>query len=164
VQGSRVIDICSQMTYINDDETVNVKTTNDYLKGVYDMPRGDGTGPAGMGPMTGRAAGYCAGYPVPGYANRPAGFRAGMGYGRGGRGRRNWYYATGLTGWQRSAGGYPAWGGMVPGAAPATPPPAAPASKEDQLDALRGQAEYLSNALDDIRRQIAELENNTDQE
>jgi hypothetical protein len=28
---------------------------------------GDGTGPAGMGPMTGRAAGYCAGYLVPGF-------------------------------------------------------------------------------------------------
>ena len=39
------------------------------------MPRGDGTGPAGMGPMTGRAAGYCAGYPVPGYMN-PVGGRA----------------------------------------------------------------------------------------
>ena len=38
-------------------------------KGVITMPRGDGTGPAGMGPMTGRAAGYCAGYPVPGYMN-----------------------------------------------------------------------------------------------
>ena len=33
------------------------------------MPRGDGTGPAGMGPMTGRAAGYCAGYNMPGYMN-----------------------------------------------------------------------------------------------
>ena len=33
------------------------------------MPAGDGTGPLGFGPMTGRAAGYCAGYPVPGYAN-----------------------------------------------------------------------------------------------
>jgi len=33
------------------------------------MPLGDGTGPAGFGPMTGRAAGYCAGYPVPGYVN-----------------------------------------------------------------------------------------------
>ena len=33
------------------------------------MPRGDGTGPMGMGPMTGRAAGYCAGYPVPGFMN-----------------------------------------------------------------------------------------------
>lgn len=33
------------------------------------MPRGDGTGPLGMGAMTGRAAGYCAGYSVPGFAN-----------------------------------------------------------------------------------------------
>lgn len=33
------------------------------------MPRGDGTGPMGMGPMTGRAAGYCAGYPTPGFMN-----------------------------------------------------------------------------------------------
>ena len=33
------------------------------------MPRGDRTGPAGMGPMTGRAAGYCAGYSTPGYMN-----------------------------------------------------------------------------------------------
>ena len=33
------------------------------------MPRGDRTGPAGMGPMTGRAAGYCAGYNMPGFMN-----------------------------------------------------------------------------------------------
>ncbi|RKY23605.1 MAG: hypothetical protein DRP62_05580 [Planctomycetota bacterium] len=41
------------------------------------MPGGDRTGPAGMGPMTGRAAGFCAGYPVPGYMN-PAMGRAGF--------------------------------------------------------------------------------------
>ncbi len=50
------------------------------------MPGGDGTGPGGMGPMTGRAAGYCAGYPVPGYMNPiPGGY--GYGFGRGGWGR-----------------------------------------------------------------------------
>ena len=37
------------------------------------MPRGDGTGPAGMGPMTGRAAGYCAGFNAPGFANLSTG-------------------------------------------------------------------------------------------
>jgi len=37
------------------------------------MPRGDGTGPAGMGPMTGRAAGFCAGFGVPGYMNPASG-------------------------------------------------------------------------------------------
>ena len=36
---------------------------------VIAMPAGDGTGPVGFGPMTGRAAGYCAGYPVPGFMN-----------------------------------------------------------------------------------------------
>jgi len=46
-------------------------------KEVIDMPRGDGTGPGGLGPMTGRAAGFCAGYPVPGYMN-PAVGRAGF--------------------------------------------------------------------------------------
>jgi hypothetical protein len=50
-------------------------------KEVIIMPRGDGTGPAGMGPMTGRAAGFCAGFPVPGYMNPVMG-RAGF-YGSG---------------------------------------------------------------------------------
>ena len=38
-------------------------------KEVMKMPFGNGTGPAGLGPMTGRAAGLCAGFPVPGYMN-----------------------------------------------------------------------------------------------
>jgi hypothetical protein len=50
-------------------------------KEVINMPFGDGTGPTGMGPMTGRAAGFCAGYSVPGYINPVAG-RAGF-YGAG---------------------------------------------------------------------------------
>ena len=59
------------------------------------MPRGDGTGPGGMGPMTGRAAGFCAGYSVPGFMN-PIGGRLGLGLGRGrgmgrGMGRRPFY-------------------------------------------------------------------------
>jgi len=52
------------------------------------MPQGDGTGPNGQGPMTGRGMGYCAGFNSPGFMN--SGFRgfrrrAGMG-----RGRRFW--------------------------------------------------------------------------
>ena len=46
-------------------------------KEVINMPFGDGTGPAGAGPMTGRATGFCAGFPVPGYMN-PVGGRAGF--------------------------------------------------------------------------------------
>ena len=128
------------------------------------MPGGDGTGPGGMGPMTGRAAGYCAGYPTPGYMN-PIGGRAYGGYGRfgrgrggGGRGRRNWFYATGLTGWQRAGMGWGAYG--VP---PAYPPPSAgpfgaPATKEQELDALKDQAEHLQDALEGIRKRVEEIQ------
>ena len=53
------------------------------------MPGGDGTGPTGLGPRSGRSVGFCAGYPHPGYVN--TGFRRGVGRGQGiGRGRR--YY------------------------------------------------------------------------
>jgi len=78
------------------------------------MPGGDGTGPAGMGPMTGRAAGFCAGYGVPGYMN-PIGGRGFYGRGAFGRGRgwRNWYWATGMPGWARAGVGLPAWGGRL---------------------------------------------------
>jgi len=66
------------------------------------MPYGDGTGPLGQGPMTGRGAGFCSGYQRPGYTN--------VGFGRGGLGRgrgwRNWYRATGFTGWQRDRMAY----------------------------------------------------------
>lgn len=41
----------------------------EHEKEVTEMPFGDGTGPAGMGPMTGRAAGFGAGFPMPGYRN-----------------------------------------------------------------------------------------------
>jgi len=65
------------------------------------MPRFDGTGPSGMGPMTGRGQGSCnpsqaaygpattsgPGYPGAGYGRNSGGGR-GMGRGRGsGRGR-----------------------------------------------------------------------------
>jgi len=120
------------------------------------MPGGDGTGPAGMGPMTGRAAGYCAGYPVAGFMN-PIPGRASWALGRGGWGRRNWFYATGLTGWQRAAYGYPAFGGVpygVPYAAPYVPT----MTGEQELEMLKGQAEYFEDALDGIRKRIEELE------
>jgi hypothetical protein len=119
------------------------------------MPRGDGTGPAGMGPMTGRAAGYCAGYPVPGYMNPAPGYGAyGTGWGRG-RGYRNWYYATGLPGWARAARGYPAYGGYVN---PAISYPYAPQlTAKQEMDMLNQEAEYLREQLDAIQNQIETL-------
>ena len=66
---------------------------------VKKLPRGDKTGPLGAGPMTGRAAGYCTGYPVPGYINQACGYGRGMRRGRGrgfgrGYGRRQFVYPT----------------------------------------------------------------------
>ncbi|AAB91281.1 DUF5320 domain-containing protein [Archaeoglobus fulgidus] len=34
------------------------------------MPGGDRTGPWGQGPRTGRRAGFCSGYRMPGFMNR----------------------------------------------------------------------------------------------
>ena len=119
------------------------------------MPFGDRTGPAGAGPMTGRAAGFCAGFVKPGYANsvsRP-GF---MGRGRGGgRGWRNWYYATGLPGWARAAYGYPAWGGAVN---PYTPFPTQSMAAEQELQDLKQQAELLRQQMENITKKIEGLE------
>jgi len=50
------------------------------------IPFGDGTGPRGEGPMTGRGLGYCAGGKSPGYMKAGGGRRAPKGRGRG-RGR-----------------------------------------------------------------------------
>ena len=120
------------------------------------MPGGDGTGPWGMGPMTGRAAGWCAGYTTPGFANPiPGRGYWGWGGGRGGWGRRNWYYETGLTGWQRSGFTNPASIGTVPYA---PYPYGAPPTRENESEFLKGQAEYLEDALEGINRRLQELE------
>ena len=127
------------------------------------MPRGDGTGPAGMGPMTGRAAGFCAGYPVPGYMNLVGG-RGYWGQGRGswgrggGRGWRNRYYATGLPGWARASYGHPLRGGAANPYAP-YPESAVPSMPaEQQLEGLKQQAEYFKGALGEIKKRIDQLE------
>lgn len=100
------------------------------------MPGGDKTGPMGMGPMTGRGAGYCAGYAVPGYMNPVPGGGQGFGWGRGRGGR-------GLgRGWGR-------W---------FAPPYVAGPMKEQELGLLRSQAESLKQALDDIRERMSMLE------
>ena len=126
------------------------------------MPGGDRTGPAGMGSMTGRAAGYCTGYGAPGFANPVSGRGFGRGFGRGrggGWGRRNSFYATGLPGWQRASYGYPAYGGDMPYNMPYSPAPyTARVSKEDELNALKGQAEYFEDSLQGIKKRMAELE------
>jgi hypothetical protein len=47
------------------------------------MPRGNGNGPEGFGPRTGKGAGFCNGFDHPGFVNSGmGGRRAGFGYRR----------------------------------------------------------------------------------
>lgn len=106
------------------------------------MPNGDRTGPAGTGPMTGRGAGFCAGFAAAGYANPVGGRGMGMqgcGGGRG-RGRRNRFFARGVPGWTQGV-----WG--------ATGVPAM-----SETDALKQQAECLQNSLSQINKRIQEIQ------
>lgn len=122
------------------------------------MPGGDRTGPAGMGPMTGRAAGYCTGFAVPGFMNAPGG-RGFWGRGGGrGPGRRNWFFATGLTGWQRAAVGWPFWGFAAPYGVPSAP---GVTGQERETEILKRQADYLASALDAVKKRLDELEMQT---
>ncbi|NLY71368.1 MAG: DUF5320 domain-containing protein [Clostridiales bacterium] len=98
------------------------------------MPRGDGTGPFGLGPMTGRGAGYCAGYGVPGYAN-PIGFRRGFGRGFG-----------------RGLGRNPYWGGYY------TPYDDIPYEPVDEKKLLKRQAEILEDQLELIKKRLSSIE------
>lgn len=109
------------------------------------MPGGNGTGPAGAGPMTGRAAGFCAGNGLPGCKN-PAGGRRGGGFGRQrggrgggcGRGFRNMFFATGLPRWTRVEG--------------------ADAQAPNDKQMLRAQADALQSQLDAVRKRMEALE------
>lgn len=113
------------------------------------MPRGDGTGPAGFGPLTGRRAGYCAGYAVPGYANPHPGGRRGFagGCGRGiGLGR-------GMA-WRR--GCY----------APLYAGPIGTGREDRDLEtrALRDHAKMLKDELSDIENRLKELKSSDGQD
>lgn len=118
------------------------------------MPRGDGTGPFGQRPMTGRGAGFCAGFGMPGLANPIPGGAAAVGRGGfyrrggcgGGRGWRHMFYATDLTGWQRAAMGI------------FSPAAMTPLPKEAQLAMLRFQADTMEKALSAIRERIQQIE------
>ena len=113
------------------------------------MPRGDRRGPDGLGPMTGRRAGYCAGYDVPGYANDrvpPMGMGRGLGRG-GGRGR-------GRGGGRGRGRGTPY---PYPGPYYEPLPVQPPVASQDEVTYLEGAAERLEADLKAIKDRIKEL-------
>jgi len=96
------------------------------------MPGYDGTGPAGMGPMTGGGRGFCS----------PWGMR-------GGRGR------YGFARW-------PGYGRRYYGAGPYAHSPwaynPAPMTAEEELEGLRAESQMLARHLEEIQRRLAGLE------
>ena len=123
------------------------------------MPGGDRTGPMGMGPRTGRGAGYCAGAGAPGFVNRMVGGFFGRGRG-GGRGWRNMFHATGLPGWARVGMG--AVGAAATAATSVAPAPQAAdaptMTPQQELDALKQQAQQAADVLASVQQRIRELE------
>jgi len=119
------------------------------------MPGGDRTGPMGAGPMSGRGAGWCAGYNTPGYAN-PVPGRGGMGYGRGmGRG-------AGLgRGYGRGWGRGFAWRAAGPYYGASNLPAVTP---QDEANILKNQAQALQEEIKAINARISELESKQSQE
>jgi hypothetical protein len=107
------------------------------------MPRFDGTGPLGLGPLTGRAAGECRRYSVPGYAVAAAAAAVGVAgwcrYGR--RLTQRWRGGDGDR-WWWSAKGTP-----VTFAAPTGLSADERAALEDQVAELRTQLEALNQRL-----------------
>jgi hypothetical protein len=114
------------------------------------MPGGDGTGPTGQGPMTGRGAGFCAGYSVGGYANPLP--RRGMGFGRGrgigrGRGFRRMAFAQ-VTPVDRIVPVYPAQ------------QPTKEQEKqylENEVKSIEVEEDALKQELETVKKRLAEL-------
>jgi hypothetical protein len=128
------------------------------------MPGGDRTGPLGQGPMTGRGAGYCAGYSMPGYANPFVGrgwFGWGRGFGRGrgwfgrggGRGWRHWY-GPWNQGWAPYAHGGPYYGAYAYPAQTNVPD----LTPNEEMNMLKEQSQFLQNELKEIQERMNTLE------
>lgn len=115
------------------------------------MPAGDRTGPFGQGPMTGRGAGFCAGYGAPGFT--AGGWGRGMGRGgnmnfRGGRGFRNRFFATGV----------PFSRGVYNNYAAGESFRREDFSPDDEIRMLREQADFMKSEVEAISSRIKELE------
>ena len=114
------------------------------------MPKGDQTGPYGYGPMSGRGAGFCAGYDMPGYAH-PGMFGRGMRMRAwGGRGMRHRFYTGGRHGWMGNAA-Y-----AVPYPVDVTP--------EEKQDMLKTREAWLKEQLEEVRQDLSEVDKDINKE
>ena len=112
------------------------------------MPGGDGTGPIGMGQMTGRGAGYCAGYPAPGYANfaLSRGFGLGRGFGRG----------RGMGGNRLGGGSFQRY--QHPAARYYQDPNVSGPTPQQEAEMLKKDAKFMQEEVNAINQRVNELE------
>lgn len=115
------------------------------------MPRGDRSGPYGAGPLTGRAAGYCAGYTVPGYMNPRRGYARGFG--------RGWRRGFG-RGWGRGWYAYTPHVIVQPSYPQVTPPPQTP---EQETAALKNYHEELAAEKADLEKEMDTIKDRIDE-
>ena len=99
------------------------------------MPRGDGTGPMGMGPLTGRRMGRCAGAGYPGNACG-GGWFFGRGFGMGRGMGRGVFWGTA-----------PVFGGGFP----------APLSAEQEKTVLEKQVLTMEQHLAELKKRLSEM-------
>ena len=124
------------------------------------MPGGNGTGPNGMGSMTGRGAGYCAGYGTPGSINPAVGRGGGLAFGRGGgfgAGRRGSFGGGRGRGFGLNAAGLArqmSYGGSA-GVPYHNPDP------ESVRQSLENRAEVLGSELEQIKKRLSEMKTET---
>ena len=106
------------------------------------MPAGDRTGPTGSGPMTGRGAGFCAGFNAPGFTGAGRGGFGGFGRGgyRAGMGRRNRFFA----------GGRPFFGRRFQAGADTGQYSQYEYSPEAELRMLKEQAEFINERIKNL--------------
>lgn len=105
------------------------------------MPRGDRTGPVGMGPMSGRGAGFCAGSAMPGAWNLGNAYGVVRGRGCGGPG----------FGRMRGFKGSPGWANFDHPVYMGSP-------AEDQKDFLHSRAEFLEKELQKVKKRLEGLD------
>jgi hypothetical protein len=133
---------CRDVCFLPVDGQIGTECTGkdvQHRREVKNMPRGDGTGPMGMGPMTGRGTGFCAGFETPGYMSLA---RFGCGFG-GGRGFRRMFYATGVPGWAR-------YGADANG------------ETADEKTFLKNQASFLEKQLEQVKKRLSHFEGNAE--
>ncbi|MFW5953628.1 MAG: DUF5320 domain-containing protein [Candidatus Natronoplasma sp.] len=124
------------------------------------MPRGDGTGPDGLGPATGRGLGYCTGHSTPGFT-KAGGRGLARGRGRGiGRGLARGFRGGRGRGFRRAP-----LRALVERPVPIRREPVETAQRayygeyteEDEIEDLKAYSEHLEEELELVEERLDEL-------